>query len=197
MLQPTYADLLRPAERPGALLYDLVLTIGGSLLVALLAQFSINLPFSPVPITGQTLGVLLVGALLGWKRGAAAMLAYIAEGAAGLPFFAGGTAGIGKLVGPTGGYLAGFVAAAAIVGWLAERGWDRRVPTTALAMVTGNLAIYLLGVTWLAAFVGVDKAPALGLIPFIPGDLAKIAVAMILLPSGWRLLGMRQDSPTR
>jgi biotin transporter BioY len=91
---------------------------------------------------------------------------------------------------PTGGYLVGFVAAAAIVGWLAERGWDRRVATVILAMLVGNLSIYLFGVTWLAAFVGFEKAPALGLIPFIPGDVVKMIIAVILLPSGWKLIGV-------
>lgn len=192
MLQPTYADVYRPAERTRALVYDVLLVIGGSLLMALLAQVSTNVFFSVVPVTGQTLGALLIGALLGPRRGTAAMMAYIAEGAAGLPFFAGGTFGIARLAGPTGGYLVGFVAAAAIVGWLAERGWDRRVATAALAMLIGNVAIYLVGLPWLAAYVGFDKAPALGLVPFIPGDLAKIAIAVVLLPGGWKLLGMRK-----
>lgn len=190
MLQPTYADVLRPAEKTRALVYDALLVIGGSLLMALLAQLSMNVSFSPVPVTGQTLGALLIGALLGWKRGSAAMITYIAEGAAGLPFFAGGLFGVARVVGPTGGYLAGFVVAAGIVGWLAERGWDRRVLTAALAMLIGNAAIYLVGLPWLATFVGWDQAPALGLIPFLPGDLLKIALAVALLPAGWKLLAM-------
>lgn len=186
----TYADLWRPSLRRHALLYDLALVLAGSLLIALAAQVAIKLPFSPVPITGQTLAVLLVAALLGSRRGAAAVLTYIAQGALGLPVFAGGAAGLARLAGPTGGYLAGFVVAAFLVGLLAERGWDRRPATTVAAMALGNVAIYALGVLWLARFVGgLDQAVQLGVLPFIPGDVLKIALAAVLLPAGWRLLG--------
>jgi biotin transport system substrate-specific component len=151
---------------------------------------AIPLPFSPVPVTGQTLAVLLVGALLGSRRGSLAVLAYIAQGLAGLPVFAGGALGMARLLGPTGGYLVGFVAAAFLVGLLAERGWDRRVLTTAAAMMLGNLVIYAIGALWLAPFVGgPEQALATGVLPFIPGDLVKIAAAALLLPAGWKLLG--------
>src|SRR5687768_13758188 len=123
----TYADVLRPAERTRALAYDILLILGGSLLLALSAQIVVQKV--PVPITGQTFAVLLVGALLGSRRGGLSLLTYLLEGAAGLPFFAGGTGGIAKLTGPTGGYLIGFMVAAFAVGLLAERGWDRRVET--------------------------------------------------------------------
>jgi biotin transport system substrate-specific component len=116
------------------------------------------------------------------------MALYVAEGAAGLPVFAGGTAGPGVLLGPTGGYLVGFIAAAFVTGWLAERGWDRRPLTTALAMVLGNVVIYLLGVSWLSLFVGVTKAPLLGMVPFLPGDLLKIVLATLALPGAWWIL---------
>ena len=187
-----YADLLRPTMRRSALLYDAALVLGASLVIALSAQVAIQLPFSPVPITGQTMAVLLVGALLGSRRGALAVLAYIAEGLAGLPVFAGGAAGLTRLFGPTGGYLVGFVAAAFLVGWLAERGWDRRFGTTLAAMTLGNLAIYGVGAVWLAVFVGgVSRAWSLGVVPFLPGDAIKIVLAAVLLPGGWKLLGMR------
>lgn len=187
-----YADILRPTVRRSALLYDIGLVLAGSLFIALSAQIAISLPFSPVPITGQTLAVLLVGALLGSRRGSLAVLAYIAEGLAGLPVFAGGAAGPARLLGPTGGYLVGFVVAAYLVGALAERGWDRRVATTAAAMVLGNLVIYAVGVLWLAPFVGgLSKAVTLGAVPFIPGDVLKIGAAALLLPGGWKLLGLR------
>jgi biotin transport system substrate-specific component len=185
-----YADILRPAVRRSALLYDAALVLAGSLLIALSAQVALLLPFSLVPVTGQTMAVLLVGALLGRRRGSLAVLAYIAEGMAGLPVFAGGAAGPARLLGPTGGYLVGFVAAAYLVGMLAERGWDRRISTTAAAMALGNLVIYAVGALWLAPFVGgIDQALAMGVAPFIPGDLLKIGAAALLLPAGWKLLG--------
>ncbi len=124
------ADIFRPSVRRYAGVYDAALILGASLLIALSARIAVPVPFSPAPITGQTLAVLLVGALLGSRRGALSVLAYLAEGAMGLPVFAGGGAGILWLLGPTGGYLFGFIAAAFVTGWLAERGWDRRFVTT-------------------------------------------------------------------
>ncbi|HHS97272.1 MAG TPA: biotin transporter BioY [Chloroflexi bacterium] len=188
----TYADVLRPATRRHALLYDLFLILGSSLLIGLGAQVAIPLPFSPVPVTGQTLAVLLTGAMLGSRRGSLAVLFYLAEGLAGLPVFAGGTAGIGHLLGPTGGYLLGFVAAAFVTGWLAERGWDRKWWTTLLAMLIGNGVLYAFGLSWLSTFVGGRAAFGLGMLPFIPGDLIKAVVAATLLPSGWRVIGGRE-----
>jgi biotin transport system substrate-specific component len=189
----TYVDLFRP-DRAGvqtsawhALAYDAALIVGGSLVVALAAQASIRLPFSPVPVTGQTLAVLLVGALLGSRRGALSIIAYLFHGFAGLPVFAGGASGLAYATGPTGGYLAGFVAAAFVVGWLAERGWDRHVLTAALAMALGSVALYACGLTWLSLFVG-RQAPALGLAPFVAGDVLKLILASLLLPSGWKLV---------
>ncbi|MCX2728035.1 biotin transporter BioY [Thermomicrobium sp. 4228-Ro] len=183
------ADLTMPrswrANANARLLTSAALVVAGSVLTALAAHVSIPLPFTPVPITGQTFAVLLVGAALGSRRGAASMALYLAEGLAGLPVFAGGKAGLAVLLGPTGGYLIGFIAAAFVTGWLAERGWDRRPLTTALAMVLGNLVIYLFGVSWLAVFVGISKAPLLGMIPFLPGDLLKILLATAALPGAW------------
>ena len=167
---------------------EAALVLGGSLLVALTAQVAVTLPFSPVPVTGQTFGVLLVGALLGSRRGALSLLAYLGEGALGLPVLAGGTGGLARLAGPTGGYLVGFVAAAFVVGWLGERGWDRRLPTASAAMLLDNAVIYFLGLPWLARFVGLEQALTLGLLPFIPGDLLKIALAALALPGGWILM---------
>jgi len=175
---------------------DLALVLSGSLFVALLAQVSLPLPFTPVPLTGQTLGVLLVGAALGSRLGFLALLAYLVEGGLGLPFFAGGTGGLAKLLGPTGGYLLAFPLAAGLVGLLVERfGADRSFLKTLLAMLAGNLLIYALGVPWLGAFLaGVGKYPGLagllsmGMIPFLPGDLVKAVLAALLLPSAWRLI---------
>jgi len=185
----TYADILRPCQKSSAVFYDAALIIGGSLLVGLSAQIAIPLPFSPVPITGQTFAVIFLGALFGARRGFLCMLTYIAEGAAGLPVFALGQAGLAVLLGPRGGYIVGFVAAAYVTGVLAEKGWDRRVATTILAMICGNIAIYTFGLLWLCCLIGINKTVlAVGLCPFIVGDLLKTIVAAILLPAGWKLL---------
>lgn len=150
--------------------------LGGALLITLSARARMPLPFSPVPVTLQTLAVLWVGAQLGARRGALATLAYLGAGALGLPCFTGG-----GLLGPTGGYLLGFVAAAHLVGTLFERGWGRR-PTSALAaLLLGNGVIYAVGLPWLAAFVGARPSLALGLLPFVPGDVAKALCALGLL----------------
>ncbi len=182
-----YADLARPAERRLAALYDLAMIVAGSLVVALGAQLEVKLPFTPVPMTGQPFAVLLVGALLGARRGAAAMLTYLGEGALGLPVFAGGAAGVAKILGPSGGYLLGFVPAAAVTGFLAERGWDRRFLTTWAAMALGSTMIFACGLPWLAQFVGWGNVLAAGLYPFIPGDLVKQALAALALPGAWNL----------
>ena len=182
----TQADLFRPKLKQNALLYDVALVVCTSMLIAAAAQLAVRLPFSPVPVTGQTLAILLAGALLGSKRGSLAVLAYLAEGAAGMPVFAGGTAGVAVFLGPTGGYLLGFVIAAWLVGRLAEQGWDRNVITTAGAMLGGNMVIYMPGLLWLSALAGTEQAVALGLAPFIVGDIAKLLLAALLLPLGWK-----------
>lgn len=170
--------------------FDAVLVVAGCLFVALLAQIRIPLPFTPVPITGQTLGVLLVGSLLGSRLGLFSLLLYLATGAIGLPFFAGGNSGIAYMQGATLGYLVSYPIVAALMGRLAERGWDRRVSTTVLAMVIGNVIIYALGVGWIAILRGnLVEAFMLGAAPFLIGDAIKIAIAAIVLPGGWKLLG--------
>lgn len=189
----TYADVLRPSIKKQALLYDITLVAGGSLFIALLSQISFHLPFTPVPITGQTLGVLLTGALLGRNRGALAVLAYLSEGIAGLPVFAGGAAGLPHVLGPTGGYLLGFIGGAYITGLMAEKGWDRKIGTTILAMTFGSFIIFAVGLPCLAVYSGFDRVLAVGLFPFIPGDIIKIALAAVLLPSGWKLIGKNSD----
>ena len=186
----TYADVLRPTAQWAAWAYDATLVAGGSLIVALAAQVAVRLSFSPVPVTGQTLAVLLVGALLGSRRGAASMLTYLAQGLIGLPVFAAGASGLAYAMGPTGGYLAGFVAAAFVTGYLAERGWDRSVLRTALAMLAGNAAIYALGLSWLSLYVG-PQALALGALPYLAGDVTKLILAAIALPAGWKLIGTK------
>lgn len=165
------------------------LVIAFSLLTALAAQVVIPLPWTPVPITGQTFAVLLTGALLGSRLGALAMLAYLIEGASGLPFFAAGGSGVERLLfSPTSGYLLAYPAAAFVTGLLAERGWDRRFLTAAAAMAIGSLVILLGGWAWLTRFVGAMGAWNMGVAPFLVGDVVKIALAAAVLPSGWALL---------
>jgi biotin transport system substrate-specific component len=183
----TVADVFRPNDRALALFYDAIIVICGSLLVGLGAQVRIYLPFSPVPITGQTFVVLILGALLGSNRGGLTMLAYLVEGALELPVFAGGM-GPATLLGPTGGYLVGFVPAAYLVGRLAEMGWDRRVATTVAAMLIGDAVLLTLGFVWLAILTNVKTAFVTGFLPFVPGDLLKVALAAAVLPMGWKLL---------
>jgi len=166
------------------------MVVGFSILVACSARIAIPLPFTPVPLTAQTLAVLLSGAVLGSRRGALSLMMYLVYGAIGLPVFAGGKAGLDHLFGPTGGYLWGFVAAAFVTGLLAERGWDRKAVTAFLAMLLGNVVIYLCGLPWLARYVGYERVLIAGLFPFIPGDLIKLALATLLLPSGWKLLAL-------
>ncbi|MCB0154061.1 MAG: biotin transporter BioY [Anaerolineae bacterium] len=163
---------------------DVALVVGGSLLLALIAQ--IQIPLYPVPITGATFGVLLIGALLGSRRGALAMLTYLGWGALGLPVFANAASGVATFFGPTAGYLVGYVPAAFLVGWLCERGWDRSLWLAAVAMLLGNIVIYACGIYWLAGLVGWDRVLPLGLYPFIPGDILKIALAAWALPTGWK-----------
>lgn len=177
---------------PAHVAWRVALAVSGSALIALAAQVSIPLPFGPVPLTGQTFAVLLVGAALGSRLGAGTVLLYLAEGAAGLPVFApGGPPGIARFAGPTAGYLAGFVGAAFVVGWLAERGWDRRFATAVLAMLAGEVVIYAVGLPWLARFVPPERVLAAGLFPFIPGDLLKVLLAAAALPAAWRLVAVR------
>jgi len=182
----TVADLFRPDEKSRAVFYDIALIVAGSFVIAICAQLAVGWP---VPITGQTFAVLIIGALLGSRRGSLCVLTYIAEGAMGLPVFAHGRGGFAVLISPTGGYLIGFVAAACIVGLLAEKGWDRRVWTTTLAMLVGNVVIYAFGLLWLSLLMGINRTVlTVGLYPFILGDILKTVLAAIILPSGWKLL---------
>lgn len=165
------------------------LVIGFALLTALAAQIVIPLPFTPVPITGQTFAVLLAGASLGASAGAASQLLYVFLGAAGLPFYASGSSGWDVVQGATGGYLLGFIVAAWLIGTLAERRQDRTIATAIPAFLLGSVIIHLFGVPWLAASLDVPwtEAAALGSVPFVPGDIAKIALAGLMLPAAWKL----------
>jgi biotin transport system substrate-specific component len=162
-----------------------------SLLIAASAQFAVNV--GPIPITGQTFAVLLTGALLGSRLGAAAVILYLVEGALGLPFFASGGSGIVRFFGPTGGYLIAFPAAAFITGAFAEHGWDRRYLTAAVAMAIGSLVIFLGGWSWFAIIMNTAPFDAfkLAVLPFIPGDIIKISLAAAVLPTGWAILNRK------
>ena len=160
------------------------LVVFGSLLLAVSAQFKI--PLYPVPVTGQTLVVLLIGMTYGPRLGGVTIAAYLLEGALGLPVFAGGAAGVAVLMGPTAGYLFGFLLAATAMGYLAERGIGRTVVSTIVAMVIGNCVIYLCGALWLANFIGFGQAIAAGVLPFLYGDALKLVVAAGLMPWAWR-----------
>ena len=165
-----------------AMLPDIALVVVGSLFIALTAQISIQIPIGPVPITGQTFGVLLIGALLGSRLGALSSVLYIAEGLQ-FPVYANATFGWAVLTGATGGYLLSFPIAAFLVGWLAERGWDRRPAKLLLAMIAGNIIIYLFGVPWLINSIeGTTLSQGLqwGLIPFIPEILPKFSLQPLL-----------------
>ena len=185
-------SLGRRTTARSALITDVTLVILGSAVMAGLAQLSFRLPFTPVPVSGQTLGVMLVGASLGAWRGAAAMLLYLGEGAAGLPVFAEGHSGVVFLTdAPTTGFLWGFVVAAAVVGLLAQLGWDRSVGSAIGAMLVGEVVVFALGISWIAYFLGISGEEALGLAlyPFVLGELLKLAIAAGVLPAAWRFVG--------
>ncbi|MDJ0610102.1 MAG: biotin transporter BioY [Kiloniellales bacterium] len=200
----TLAGALWPAGETAGWLRNAILAVAGSLFVALCSQ--ITVPLWPVPITGQTFAVLVIGMAYGWRLGSATLLLYLAQGALGLPVFAKFAGGAAVLMGPTGGYLVGFVLAAGLVGYLAERGWDRSVFATAAAMLLGNVLIYLPGLAWLALFYAgpgaqfvtatgaesaVGAAVAAGALPFLLGDALKLALAAAALPLIWRGVARR------
>lgn len=181
---PTLIDTLWPRQSGGLLRLGL-LAVAGSILMALSARAQV--PMWPVPMTMQTFAVLVIGMAYGYRLAGATLLLYLAEGAVGLPVFASG-GGIAYFAGPTTGYLAGFLVAAVLVGWLGERGWDRSVPLTFVAMFFGTAIIFVLGVAWLAVFLNdFQAALANGFSPFIVGAFVKIALAAAVLPIVWKL----------
>lgn len=165
-----------------------ILAVVGAALLTLSAK--IQVWPGPVPVTMQTFVVLTLGMIYGWRLGAATVLLYLIQGAVGLPVFSAG-GGISYFTGPTAGYLVGFVLAAALTGWLAERGMDRRPATTGLAMLAGNIAIYLPGLVWLSYLIGVEKAVQFGLMPFLVSDLVKLLLAAAMLPLAWKAVRRR------
>jgi biotin transport system substrate-specific component len=192
----TIADFLVPitvAERLNARVRHIALIAAGALFIFLTAQ--VYIATKPVPLTGQTFGVLIVGGALGARRGFAAVALYVLLGLVGLPFFAEGKGGSAVILGVTGGYLIGFMVAAAIVGRLAELGWDRHLGGALAMMVLGSVVIYAIGLPWLGVVGHLSPADTIagGLTPFIAWDAAKLAVAAAIFPAAWWLVGRRPD----
>jgi biotin transport system substrate-specific component len=188
---PAEAATLRVAVLPRTgILGDVLLVCAGTALVSLAAQVSVPLGFTPVPISGQTFAVLLVGASLGSIRGAASLALYLMIGLAGAPVYSEQKGGWEIFSGATGGYLVGFMVAAAVVGLLAERGWDKRVATSVSAMLTGSVIIYVFGLVWLHRYLEASWEATLtaGLYPFVPGDILKLYLAALALPAAWKLV---------
>jgi len=183
----TLIDILIPRieDKTLALIKDIALVLSFATLTGICAKLKIEIGI--VPITMQTLAVLLSGALLGSKRGALSQLTYLSIGLAGLPWFARG-GGMAYIMSPTFGYIIGFVLAAYLVGYLAEKGLDRSLKTAILALLIGNIILYIPGLLWLAKFVGFGKVLAVGFYPFIPGDLLKILLAGTILPISWKFI---------
>lgn len=192
----TLADFLVPirvGESLSSRARHIVLIVAGALLIYLTARISIPIPPNPVPISGQTFGVLLVGGALGFRRGLAATALYVLLGAVGLPVFAQGKDGLEVIFGATGGYLIGFVLAAAVVGRLAELGWDRNLLGALGAMAIGNALIYVIGLPWLAVVAGFSPAETIqnGLVPFLMWDVLKLVLAAVVFPAAWWVVGRR------
>ena len=187
--RPVLADAVLPRT---TWLTDLALVLGGAAVVSLLAQFEIPLPI--VPITGQTLAVLVVGAALGARRGAAALTTYMVAGLAGLPVFAGGAGSLAAVMTPSFGFILGFVPAAFLAGWFAERAWDRRPWLALIGFVAASVVPFLVGVPYMAYILNVvmgagydlEGVLAVGVVPFIAGGLVKAVIAAVLIPAAWR-----------
>lgn len=192
----TIADFLVPVrvgEAASPRLRHLGLIVAGAVLIFLTARVAIPIPGTPVPFTLQNVGILVAGGALGMRRGGLSALLYVALGLIGLPFFAEGRGGLTVLLGATGGYLVGFVAAAALVGRLAELGWDRRIGGAIGATALGTAVIYAIGVPWLAVVAGLSAGEAIasGLMPFLVGDIVKLLLAAAVFPAAWWVVGRR------
>jgi len=175
--------LTKRLTKSKSLTANIVIAFSGSILLVLLARLSIPVPFSPIPITGQTFGVLFLGTVLGRKLGTLSVIIYIIEGITGLPVFAGGSFGFLYLLGPTGGYILGFIPAIYLVGYLAEKGWMNNVSATFVAMVLGTSIIFIFGISWLSVTAEFGTALSIGLYPYIPGAIIKIILATVTVYS--------------
>jgi biotin transport system substrate-specific component len=181
----TLADALWSPAASSNPVRGIVLVVIGSILLTISAK--IQVPFWPVPMTMQTLVILVLGVAYGWRLAGATVLLYLAQGALSLPVFAGG-GGLAYMSGPTGGYLVGFLLAAVAVGWLAERGWARSLANTLAAMLIGTVIVFACGVAWLGTLIGLPQAINAGLMPFLLSEAVKVALGTALVPFAWRLL---------
>ena len=180
---PVLVDILLP--KIDTRIKNIALVLSFAVITALCSKLSLEI--GPIPVTMQTFSVVLAGVLLGSKRGALSQVAYLAGGLAGIPWFSRG-GGLTYIMSPTFGFIVGFIVAAYIIGRLAEKGWDRKVGTAMLAMLMGNVFLYLFGLLWLVRFVGTEAVLAVGLYPFVVGDLLKILLAGLALPLGWKFI---------
>ncbi len=183
---PVLSELLWRSRGIGG---SVVLVAAGSVALAISAK--IQVPFWPIPMTMQSLVVLMIGIAYGGKLAAATVLAYLAEGLAGLPVFAGAAAGPAYLIGPSAGYLVGFLIAASGIGWLAQRGWDRSIARISVAMALGHVLLFVPGVVWLAILFGWPQAVAVGVTPFIAATIVKTGLGVALVAAFWSYLGKR------
>ena len=184
---PTLVRAVWPQQAASRLARIAALTIGGALALTLAAK--IQVPFYPVPMTLQTLVLLAMSAAFGARLAGATLGLYLAEGLAGLPVFAGASAGPAYMMGPTGGYLAGYLVAAALIGWLADRGWDRSGPRLLAAMSLGHVVVFVFGFAWLATLIGAEKAWAGGVAPFFAATVVKTLLAWAIVAAAWRGVG--------
>ena len=187
MSHATLVQHLGLVKNPSTLVNEVLVIFLGSVFLAACAQLAIPLPYSPVPVTAQTLAVLLIGASFGAKRAFICTITYLLEGFIGLPVFAGATFGFAKLFGPTGGYLIGFVLAATLMGYISERRKTNNLKSALVIFLLGHIVIYFIGIFWLSFFVGSKNALAMGLFPFIPGAIIKTTLASFLLPMLWKI----------
>ncbi len=179
-------SIVQEISKPASFIRDAAIVILASFAIGLFAKITIPLPFTPVPIATQNAVILLIAALLGARRAAAATFAFLAQGAAGFPVFAGGVGGIAKFFGPTGGYLIGYLAAAVLVGYLMERYKEKTVSKTFFALAAGNATICLMGAAYLSTFIGFQKALLLGVTPFVVGDFLKMIASVKILNWVWK-----------
>lgn len=183
-----YASMLDVILEKKSTLINILSVFAGSLLIALSAQIYITLPFTPVPITAQTLAVMFAGSMLGSKRAPLSVLLYIAYGAMGFPVFSENSAGLAKLFGATGGYIFGFIIAGYVVGKFSEKGWDRFLGKSLTAAAVGQILIFVPGLLWLGQFVGYANVLEQGLYPFVLGGVIKTLIAGTSAVLTWKLI---------